>query len=81
MPDPINDPININALTTLDSTDHDVMQDTGCVKARLSWHAIYFPFTLSLVNLSSYQRTCPCLFLAASPLSYWSSLVEELSAK
>jgi hypothetical protein len=26
------------------------------VKAGLSWHAIYFPFTFSFVNLISYQR-------------------------
>ena len=39
-------------LSTLDSTDHDVMQDTGCVKAGLSWHGICFAFTLSFVNLS-----------------------------
>ena len=43
-------------LSTLDSTDHDVIQDTGCVKAGLSWHGIYFTFTVSLVNLIFYQR-------------------------
>ena len=51
-----NGPALPGRFSTLDSTDHDVMQDTGCVKAGLSWHAIYFPFTLSLVNLFSYQR-------------------------
>jgi len=35
-------------LSTLDSTDHDVVQDTGCVKPGLSWHGIYFAFTLCL---------------------------------
>jgi len=29
-------PIIYEYLSTLDSTDHDVMQDTGCVKAGLS---------------------------------------------
>ena len=43
-------------LSTLDSTDHYVMQATGCVKAGLSWHGIYFAFTLSFVSLIFYQR-------------------------
>ena len=49
-------PIIYEYLSTPDSTDHDVMQDTGCVKAGLSWHGIYFAFTLSFVNLIFYQR-------------------------
>ena len=32
------------------------MQDTRCVKARLSWHGIYFASALSFVNLIFYQR-------------------------
>jgi len=44
-------------LSTLNSTDHDVMQNTGCVKAGLFRHVIYFAPTLSLVNLIYYQ--CP----------------------
>ncbi len=56
-------PIIYEYLSTLDSTDHDVMQDTGCVKAGLSWHGIYFVFTLSYVN-----------FLPASPFLPWGDL-------
>jgi hypothetical protein len=44
-------------LSTLDSTDHDVMQDTGCVKAGLSWHGVCFAFPLFLANLIFCQ--CP----------------------
>ena len=50
-------PIIYEYLSTRYSTDHDVMQNTGCVKAGLSWHGIYFAFTLSFVNLIFYQ--CP----------------------
>jgi hypothetical protein len=41
-------PIIYEYLSTLDATDHDVMQDTGCVKAGLSWHGIYFDLHLPL---------------------------------
>jgi hypothetical protein len=34
-------------LSTLDSTDHDVIQDTKSIKWGLSWHGIYFAFMLS----------------------------------
>jgi len=43
-------------LSTLYPPNHDVMQDTRCVKAGFSWHGVYFPFSLSLANLFFYQR-------------------------
>ena len=58
-------PIIYEYLSTLNPTDHDVMQDTRCVKASLSWHGIYFASTLPFVNLIFYQRPH---WVPASPL-------------
>jgi hypothetical protein len=37
-----------NPIQIIPATFHDVMQDTGCVKAGLSWHGIYFDLRLPL---------------------------------
>ena len=57
-------PVVYEYLSTLDSPDHDVVQDTGRVQASLSWHGISLPQSSAL---------CQLTFLPASP--FYSLLV------